>query len=82
MADMRSMPLKEFQRRLAKLLGTITADSIVRMLESNGVVKDDKVDINRLQGSLESLFQDAGILLINEIVKEPYVTQDKAGNNR
>ncbi|WP_158435177.1 hypothetical protein [Nitrososphaera viennensis] len=76
------MPLKEFQRRLAKLLGTITADSIVRMLESNGVVKDDKVDINRLQGSLESLFQDAGILLINEIVKEPYVTQDKAGNNR
>jgi hypothetical protein len=75
-AAVRNMPLKEFQRRLTKLLGTTTTESIVRVLESNGVVKDNEVDISRLQGSFESLFQDAGVLLINEIVKEPNAVQD------
>jgi len=68
------MPLKEFHRRLARILGTTTTDSIVKVLETNGVITNNEVDLTRLQGSFESLFQDAGVLLMNEIVKEPFET--------
>jgi hypothetical protein len=82
MAELEDMPLKEFHSRLASILGTITTDNIVRMLEINGVVRDGKVEINRLQGTFESLFQDAGVLLINEIVKQPYVAKERLGNKK
>jgi len=65
-----TMSLDEFHRRLERILGVITTDNIIRVLEGNGVVMNSEVDLTRLQGSFESLFQDAGVLLINEIVKE------------
>lgn len=80
MAAQGDMHVEEFRRRLANVLGTTTTSTIVRMLEDNGIVKEDRVEVNRLQGTFESLFQDAGILIINEIVKQPYVTKKRPSN--
>lgn len=80
MAGLEDMSVEEFHRRLAGLLGTKTADIIVMMLKSNGIAKDGRVEINRIQGMFESLFQDAGVLIIGEIVKQPYVAKKRSGN--
>jgi hypothetical protein len=84
MVEMHFIPLAEFQNRLEEILGESALLSISKMLESEGIIENDRVDLDRLQVSLESIFHDAGSLLITAIMEQSitYSNKPRASNQQ
>ena len=60
--------LRPFRQRLEVVVGPEAADDIIRFLESQGAIEDEKVIPSKIEPVLESVFGKSTAVLLKTIV--------------